>query len=56
MPALKPTEFTATITWLGLVCDGHEGIRSTPRDEVFAGFAGVAGEQHGGRTRLLAAG
>lgn len=53
MSALKPTEFTARIVWLGVVSrDEDESlIRSAARDQVFAGFAGVAGEAHAGRTR-----
>lgn len=51
MPALKPTGLAGRLTWLGLVDARREGIRSAPRDTVFAGFAGVAGEQHGGLTR-----
>ena len=51
MPALIPTSYSGKITWLGLVGPGTEGIRSAPRDSVFAGFAGVDGETHGGLTR-----
>lgn len=51
MPALKPTPFTATITYLGLVPDRDASLRSTPRESVWAGFAGVEGEAHGGVTR-----
>lgn len=51
MPALKPTLFSARITWLGLVEDRATSLRATPRDEVMATFAGVAGEDHAGLTR-----
>jgi len=51
MPALMPTDFTATITWLGRVGDRAATLRSAPLDEVFAGFAGVDGEEHAGLTR-----
>lgn len=51
MPALIPTEFTATITWLGRVADRAATLRSSPLDAVFAGFAGVEGEAHAGLTR-----
>lgn len=51
MPALIPTPYTATITFLGRVPDRDASLRSEPLDEVFAGFAGVAGEAHGGETR-----
>lgn len=53
MSALKSTDITGRIAWLGLVSrDGDEGqIRSAPREEVYASFAGVEGEAHGGLTR-----
>ena len=51
MPALIPTDFTATIAWLGRVSDRAATLRSAPLDEVFAGFAGVEGEEHAGLTR-----
>mgnify|MGYP001799789901 CR=1 FL=1 len=51
MPALKPTSFYATITFLGRVPDRKASLRSEPLDEVFASFAGVEGEDHGGQTR-----
>lgn len=51
MPALMPTDITGRITWLGLVGEGREGIRAAVRDELFAGFAGVEGEEHAGLTR-----
>jgi len=51
MPALLPTDFTATITWLGRVGDRTATLRSEPLVEVFAGFAGVDGEEHAGLTR-----
>ena len=51
MPALKPTDFTATITWLGRVTDRAATLRSAPMSEVFASFAGVEGEEHAGLTR-----
>jgi len=51
MPALKPTKFTATITWLGIVTDREGDLRSEPVQEVEAGFEGFPGEAHGGLTR-----
>jgi hypothetical protein len=51
MPALKPTDFTATITWIGRVTDRGATLRSAPMSEVFASFAGVEGEEHAGLTR-----
>ena len=51
MPALIPTDFTATITWLGRVDDRASSLRSTPLQEVTATFAGVDGEEHAGLTR-----
>lgn len=52
MPALMPTRYTATITFLGRVPDRDASLRSESMQEVFASFAGVAGEEHGGETRL----
>ena len=51
MPALKPTDFSATITWLGLVPDRTADLRSAARQSVDLTFAGVPGEAHGGLTR-----
>lgn len=51
MPALKPTDFYGTITWLGVVSDSTKGIRSEPRQEIEARFAGFDGEAHSGLTR-----
>ena len=51
MPALKPTDFTGHITWLGLVPDRNASLRAEARDHVMATFAGVAGEDHAGLTR-----
>jgi hypothetical protein len=51
MPALIPTEFTATVTWIGRVTDRAASLRSAPLAEVFASFAGVEGEEHAGLTR-----
>lgn len=51
MPALKPTQFTAKIVWLGYVPRRDASLRSVPLTEAWAGFAGFDGEDHGGLTR-----
>lgn len=51
MPALVPTQFTATITWLGRVSDRKSTLRAEAQQEVMATFAGVEGEEHAGLTR-----
>lgn len=51
MPALIPTQFEGVITWLGVVQSALGVLPSQPEAEVFASFAGVAGEVHGGLTR-----
>lgn len=51
MPALIPTAFTGTVTWLGLVPDRDAALESDARTALRATFAGPAGEAHGGLTR-----
>lgn len=51
MPALIPTRFSGTITWLGLVADMAQGIASTPRTDLRLTFSGAEGEAHSGLTR-----
>lgn len=51
MPALIPTDHTCEIVYLGIVPDREVALASFPETEVFASFAGVAGECHGGLTR-----
>ena len=51
MPALKPTNFSATITWLGNVPLTSDNLRAVPVETLNAGFAGVDGQRHGGQTR-----
>lgn len=51
MPALKPTEFLGTITWLGLVPSRAQSLRADPLSSLSLGFAGPEGEDHGGLTR-----
>lgn len=51
MPALKPTAFAATITWLGRVPDREAGLLAQPVDALVLTFAGPEGEAHAGLTR-----
>lgn len=51
MPALKPTEFRATITYLGHVADRKASLRSVPLQAAELTWAGIGGEEHGGVTR-----
>ena len=44
MPALIPTEFYGTITWLGRVADRDAALESAALTEIFAGFDGPEGE------------
>ena len=51
MPALKPTKFRATVTYLGYVPDRGASLRSQPLEQAMLTWAGIAGEAHGGTTR-----
>lgn len=51
MPALKPTDFTGRITWLGYVPDRDASLRSHAVTEAPVTFVGFVGEDHGGLTR-----
>ena len=53
MPALTPTTYTGTITWLGHQPDPVQNqiIRAVPVDEMALSFGGYAGESHAGLTR-----
>jgi len=51
MPALKPTDFHATITWLGRVADRDTALNAAPAESLALSFAGPEGEAHAGRTR-----
>lgn len=54
MPALKPTDFTATVVWLGVSPnpEGQGDIRSVARETLSLSFDGPQGEiRHAGRTR-----
>jgi hypothetical protein len=52
MPALKPTEFTGTIVWLGRVASRKSTLRSESVDRLEVGFDGPEGEAHGGLNRV----
>lgn len=52
MPALKPTEFTAIVCWIGRVPVEGKAILSTPAEQLTLDFDGPLGERHSGRTRL----
>jgi len=51
MPALAPTEFYATVTWLGTVPAEKDSIRAIQLDSLDLTFAGIPGERHAGLTR-----
>lgn len=51
MPALKPTQYSGTITWLGRVTDRDAKLESDALTEIMARFDGPEGEAHGGLTR-----
>ena len=51
MPALKPTDYYATVLWLGSVKDSEADLRSAPTDVMPLTFAGYASEFHAGLTR-----
>lgn len=51
MPALKPTQFSAIIRYIGVVPDRKGSLASEPREAAELTFAGIDGEAHGGRTR-----
>lgn len=51
MSALKPTQFTGRITWLGRVADRDAALESESLATLRASFAGPEGEAHGGLTR-----
>jgi hypothetical protein len=52
MPALKSTDYTATVTWLGIVTNNdRDELLSEVRAALDLTFAGVAGSVHGGATR-----
>ncbi|MGH1578214.1 MOSC domain-containing protein [Planktotalea sp.] len=51
MPALKPTDYFATVTWLGAVADSQENLTSVSTNEMKLSFAGHENEFHAGLTR-----
>ncbi len=51
MAALKPTEFSGEIVFLGRV-PTDAGLASVACERLVLGFDGAEGEAHGGRTRL----
>ena len=51
MPALKPTSFVATITWLGSVPNRAASLRAVSVDAVDVTLDGFPAEDHGGPTR-----
>lgn len=51
MPALKPTGFNATIRYLGVVDNRDATLASVQLQKMDLTFAGLAGENHAGRTR-----
>lgn len=51
MPALRPTGFFGIVTWIGRVADREAGLAAAPLRSARLGFAGIAGEAHGGLTR-----
>jgi hypothetical protein len=51
MPALKPTDYTGIVTFLGHVADRDAKLGSDPLAEITATFAGYAPEAHSGLTR-----
>lgn len=51
MPALKPTDFVATVRWIGLVPTDPQGIASAPTNRLELGFDGPKGDFHSGLTR-----
>ena len=51
MPALKPTVFTATVTWLGHNADRGAALETVALAEMALSFAGFAGESRAGLTR-----
>lgn len=50
MPALKKTDYVATISWLGTV-PSRAGLRAVQADTLALDWDGPIGEKHGGRTR-----
>lgn len=51
MPALEPTDYFATVLWLGSVKDSEADLRSDSTADMPLTFAGYAAEFHAGLTR-----
>ncbi|MEM9580769.1 MAG: MOSC domain-containing protein [Pseudomonadota bacterium] len=51
MPALKSTDFIATVEWLGSVADRDTALTSAPLEKMPLSFAGAEAEDHAGLTR-----
>lgn len=51
MPALLPTDFYATVVWLGRVMDRSSALAAESAERLTLGFEGPEGEAHGGTTR-----
>lgn len=51
MPALKPTDFKATVRYLGVVNDRDASLASSSLQSMDLTFAGLSGEEHAGVTR-----
>ncbi|MEL6914118.1 MAG: MOSC domain-containing protein [Pseudomonadota bacterium] len=51
MPALKPTDFTGIVRWIGRVAARDASLASEPLEATEITFAGIAGEAHAGLTR-----
>lgn len=51
MPALKPTDFYATLTFIGRNADREVTLRTEPLTSVDLRFGGIEGESRGGITR-----
>ena len=51
MPALRPTDFTARVVWLGTNADRDATLESAPLDRLVLPFGGPPGESHSGITR-----
>lgn len=51
MPALKPTEITGEVVWIGQVADRDVSLKSTALNAAQLTFAGIPGEAHSGLTR-----
>ncbi|MBL4807455.1 MAG: MOSC domain-containing protein [Rhodobacteraceae bacterium] len=51
MPALIPTDFTGTVTFLGHVPDRAAGLASQPQQDMQLTFSGHDDEAHAGLTR-----